>query len=99
MIGRSSSPGRRCSPLWPPLSSCVVCDSASHTATDNVLMAAARAKGTSVIENAAREPEVQDLAAFLTAMGARIQGAGTSRIEVEGVDCLHPADHVCIPDR
>jgi UDP-N-acetylglucosamine 1-carboxyvinyltransferase len=77
----------------------IVLDFPSHTATDNVLMAAVLAKGTSVIENAAREPEVQDLAAFLTAMGARIQGAGTSRIEVEGVDCLHPADHVCIPDR
>ncbi|HEY5274372.1 MAG TPA: UDP-N-acetylglucosamine 1-carboxyvinyltransferase [Acidimicrobiales bacterium] len=77
----------------------IVLDFPSHTATDNVLMAAVLAKGTSVIENAAREPEVQDLAAFLTSMGARIQGAGTNRIEVEGVDCLHPADHVCIPDR
>jgi UDP-N-acetylglucosamine 1-carboxyvinyltransferase len=77
----------------------IVLDFPSHTATDNVLMAAVLAKGTSVIENAAREPEVQDLAAFLTSMGARIQGAGTSRIEIEGVDCLHPADHVCIPDR
>ena len=77
----------------------IVLDFPSHTATDNILMAAVLARGTSVIENAAREPEVQDLAAFLTSMGARIQGAGTSRIEVEGVDHLHPADHVCIPDR
>ena len=77
----------------------IVLDFPSHTATDNVLMAAVLAKGTSVIENAAREPEVQDLAAFLTSMGARIQGAGTSTIEIEGVDHLHPADHVCIPDR
>ena len=77
----------------------VVFDFPSHTATDNVLMAAVLAKGTSVIENAAREPEVQDLAAFLTAMGAKIQGAGTSRIEIEGVDALQPAAHVCVPDR
>ncbi len=71
----------------------------SHTGTDNVLMAAVLAKGTTVIENAAREPEVSDLAAFLNAMGARITGAGTSRIEVEGVDRLHPATHAVIPDR
>ena len=54
-------------------------------------MAAVLAKGTTVIENAAREPEVSDLADFLTHMGARISGAGTSHIEVEGVDELHPA--------
>lgn len=77
----------------------IVLEFPSHTATDNVLMAAVLAKGTTVIENAAREPEVQDLAAFLTEMGARIEGAGTSRIEVEGVEELHPADHVCVPDR
>lgn len=71
----------------------------SHTATDNLLMAATLAKGTTVIENAAREPEVSDLAAFLNRMGARIEGAGTSRIEVEGVDELSPADHAVIPDR
>jgi UDP-N-acetylglucosamine 1-carboxyvinyltransferase len=62
-------------------------------------MAATLAKGTTVIENAAREPEVSDLAAFLNAMGAKITGAGTSRIEVEGVDSLHPAHHAVIPDR
>ncbi len=71
----------------------------SHTGTDNVLMAATLAKGTTVIENAAREPEVLDLAEFLNAMGARITGAGTSRIVVEGVDELHPARHAVIPDR
>ncbi len=71
----------------------------SHTATDNVLMAAVTARGTTVIENAAREPEVQDLAAMLIAMGAQISGAGTSRIEIEGVDALHPVDHTTIPDR
>ena len=67
----------------------------SHTATDNVLMAAVLAKGTTVIENAAREPEVADLAVFLRAMGARITGAGTSRIVVEGVEELEPADSPC----
>ncbi|MDA8290340.1 MAG: UDP-N-acetylglucosamine 1-carboxyvinyltransferase [Actinomycetota bacterium] len=71
----------------------------SHTATDNVLMAATLAKGTTVIENAACEPEVQDLAALLGAMGARISGAGTSRIEVEGVEDLHPAEHAVVADR
>lgn len=71
----------------------------SHTGTDNVLMAAVLAKGTTVIENAAREPEVTDLATMLNAMGAKITGAGTSRIEVEGVDELHPTTHAVIPDR
>ena len=77
----------------------VVLEYPSHTGTDNVLMAATLAKGTTVIENAAREPEVKDLAEFLNAMGARISGAGTSRIEVEGVDELHPTTHAVIPDR
>ncbi len=73
----------------------------SHTATDNVLMAAVLAKGTTVIENAAREPEVSDLADLLTHMGARIRGAGTSHIEVDGVDELHPSPtpHRVVPDR
>jgi len=77
----------------------VVLEYPSHTGTDNVLMAAVLAKGTTVIENAAREPEVLDLAEFLNAMGANITGAGTSRIEVEGVERLHPARHAVIPDR
>jgi UDP-N-acetylglucosamine 1-carboxyvinyltransferase len=77
----------------------VVLEYPSHTGTDNVLMAAVLAKGTTVIENAAREPEVRDLADFLNAMGARISGAGTSRIEVEGVDRLEPTTHAVIPDR
>ena len=77
----------------------VVLEYPSHTGTDNVLMAAVLAKGTTVIENAAREPEVSDLAEFLNAMGARVTGAGTSRIEVEGVDRLGPATHTVIPDR
>jgi UDP-N-acetylglucosamine 1-carboxyvinyltransferase len=77
----------------------VVFEYPSHTATDNILMAAVLAKGTTVLENAAREPEVADLAEMLTAMGAKISGAGTSRIEVEGVDELHPTTHRVIPDR
>ena len=68
-------------------------------ATENLLMAAVRAKGTTVIDNAAREPEIADLADFLVAMGARVYGAGTSTIEIEGVDELHPVTHTVIPDR
>jgi UDP-N-acetylglucosamine 1-carboxyvinyltransferase len=77
----------------------VVLEYPSHTATDNLLMAAVLAKGTTVIENAAKEPEIIDLAAMLCAMGAIVHGAGTSRIEVEGVDELHPARHAVVPDR
>lgn len=77
----------------------VVLEYPSHTATDNILMAAVLAKGTTVIENAAREPEVCDLAAYLTSMGARIRGAGTSHVEIEGVDELTPSTHVVVPDR
>ena len=68
-------------------------------ATENLLMAAVRAKGTTVIDNAAREPEIADLAAFLNRMGARVVGAGTSTIEIEGVDELSPVEHTVIPDR
>src|SRR5579875_3575281 len=77
----------------------VVFEFPSHTATHNVMMAATLAKGTTVIENAAREPEVIDLAEMLTGMGAHIEGAGTSRIEIEGVETLRPARHTAIPDR
>ena len=77
----------------------VVLEYPSHTATDNLLMAAALAKGTTVIENAAKEPEVADLASMLGAMGAVVRGAGTSRIEVEGVDVLSPVHHTVVPDR
>ena len=68
-------------------------------ATENLLMAGALAEGTTTIENAAREPDVQDLAAFLNACGARITGAGTPSISVEGVGQLHGAHHEIIPDR
>ncbi len=67
--------------------------------TDNVMMAAVLAEGTTVIESAAAEPEVVDLANFLIAMGAKIEGAGTRRIIIEGVKELHGAEHSVIPDR
>ena len=71
----------------------------SVLATDNTMMAATLAKGVTVIENAASEPEVVDLANFLVKMGANIKGQGTSRIIVEGVKRLHGAEHSVIPDR
>lgn len=83
-----------------PLRGAVVSlDFPSVGATENLLMAAVAARGTTVIENAAREPELQDLADFLTAMGARIQGIGTPTVEVEGVDAFTPTEHTVIPDR
>jgi UDP-N-acetylglucosamine 1-carboxyvinyltransferase len=69
------------------------------TGTENVLMAATLARGTTVLDNCAREPEVVDLARLLLAMGARIEGAGTETITVEGVETLHGARHRIIPDR
>lgn len=67
--------------------------------TDNVMMAATLARGVTIIEGAAAEPEVEDLANFLVKMGAKIEGAGTNRIVVEGVTELHGAEHTVIPDR
>jgi UDP-N-acetylglucosamine 1-carboxyvinyltransferase len=69
------------------------------TGTENIMMAAVTARGTSVLRNCAREPEVQDLADMLRKMGARISGDGTDTIEIEGVDALRPAGHGIIPDR
>lgn len=77
----------------------IVLEFPSHTATDNLMMAATLAKGTTIIENAAREPEVADLAAMLNRMGARIAGAGSSMIEIEGVDELRAVEHTVIADR
>jgi len=74
-------------------------DLISVTGTENLMMAAALAQGTTVIENAAREPEVVDLAECLNAMGARVSGAGTDTITIEGVDRLHGHTHRVIPDR
>ncbi|MEY7970894.1 UDP-N-acetylglucosamine 1-carboxyvinyltransferase [Saccharomonospora xinjiangensis] len=74
-------------------------DFPSVGATENILMAAVLAEGTTVIDNAAREPEIIDLCTMLTEMGARIEGAGTSTLTVEGVDSLHPTEHRVIGDR
>jgi UDP-N-acetylglucosamine 1-carboxyvinyltransferase len=74
-------------------------DLVSVTGTENVMMAATLADGTTIIENAAREPEVADLAKCLNAMGARISGAGSDEITIEGVERLHGAEHEVIPDR
>jgi UDP-N-acetylglucosamine 1-carboxyvinyltransferase len=77
----------------------ITTDLVTVTGTENLMMAAALAEGTTVIENAACEPEVTDLAALLTAMGARIHGAGTARIEIDGVPELGGAVHRVVPDR
>ncbi|MEL0035673.1 MAG: UDP-N-acetylglucosamine 1-carboxyvinyltransferase [Gammaproteobacteria bacterium] len=77
----------------------VFIDKVSVGATENILMAASMAKGESLIENAAREPEVQDLANCLISMGAKIEGAGTDIIKVQGVDRLDGADYRVQPDR
>jgi len=74
-------------------------DRITVTGTEVLLMAAVLARGETVLDNAAREPEVSDLAALLTRMGARIQGAGTSTIRIQGVERLAGADHTIIPDR
>jgi UDP-N-acetylglucosamine 1-carboxyvinyltransferase len=69
------------------------------TGTENVMMAAVLAKGKTIIHNAAREPEIEDLAELLNKMGARVKGAGTGTIEIEGVEQLGGAEHTIIPDR
>lgn len=74
-------------------------DVASVGATINIMLAASRAKGITIIENAAKEPEIIDVATLLNAMGARIKGAGTETIRIEGVDGLHGCRHSIIPDR
>ncbi len=77
----------------------LVLENVTVTGTENLMMAATLAEGTTVIENAAREPEVSDLATFLAGMGARIEGAGTDRITVHGVDRLRGCAHRVLPDR
>ncbi|TAH40218.1 MAG: UDP-N-acetylglucosamine 1-carboxyvinyltransferase [Gammaproteobacteria bacterium] len=77
----------------------IVLDLVTVTGTENLMMAAVLAKGTTVIENAAQEPEVVDLANCLNSMGARIQGAGTSSIVIEGVERLSGTDYEVLPDR
>lgn len=68
-------------------------------ATENAILAAVKAKGTTIINNAAKEPEIEDLQEFLNSMGAKVSGAGTSCIQIEGVDKLHSVSHTIIPDR
>ncbi|MGL5757111.1 MAG: UDP-N-acetylglucosamine 1-carboxyvinyltransferase [Paraclostridium sp.] len=68
-------------------------------ATENAMLAAVKAKGTTIINNAAREPEIEDLQQFLNSMGAKVKGAGTNCIKIEGVDKLMAASHTIIPDR
>jgi len=77
----------------------IVFDMVTVTGTENLMMAATLADGTTTLENAACEPEVVDLARCLVAMGARITGAGTTRIVIEGVDRLHGTTHAIMPDR
>ena len=74
-------------------------DTVSVTGTENIMMAAALAKGRSVLQNAAREPEVVDLANFINAMGGKVQGAGTDTITIDGVERLHSASYRVMPDR
>jgi len=74
-------------------------DRITVTGTEDLMMAAVLAKGETVLRNAAREPEVSDLAALLVKMGAKIEGAGTSTISIQGVEALHGAEHAIIPDR
>jgi len=77
----------------------IVLDTVTVTGTENLMMAACLAEGRTIIENAAREPEVVDLAHFLSAMGARIQGAGTDTLVIEGVEALHGCSYEVLPDR
>ena len=77
----------------------IIFDTVTVTGTENIMMAATLAEGTSVIENAAQEPEVVDLANFLNAMGAKISGAGTNTLIIEGVESMHGADYSVLPDR
>jgi UDP-N-acetylglucosamine 1-carboxyvinyltransferase len=77
----------------------IVFDISTVTGTMNLMMAASLAKGHTVLENAAREPEVEELARVLNKMGARIHGAGTAVVDIEGVDALHPVEHAIIADR
>ncbi len=87
----ASAPRLRGTSIW--------LDFPSVGATENLLMAAVLAEGTTVIDNAAREPEIVDICSMLTAMGARIDGAGSSTLTVEGVTALQPVTHSTVPDR
>ena len=77
----------------------IMLDCPSVGATENIMLAAAKAEGTTLIKNAAREPEIEDLQRFLNCMGAKVRGAGTGTIIIEGVKALHGCDFQPIPDR
>ena len=77
----------------------IVLETVTVTGTENLMMAACLAEGRTILENAAREPEIVDLALFLNAMGARISGHGTDTIQVDGVESLHSCSHDVLPDR
>lgn len=77
----------------------IVLDFPSVGATENIIMAAVKAKGKTILDNAAKEPEIEDLCNFLVSMGAKIDGIGTSRLEIQGVDVLTPGEYNIIPDR
>ena len=77
----------------------IVFDMVTVTGTENLMMAAALARGRTTLENAAREPEVEELGRVLNKMGAKVRGAGTSLVTVEGVEELQPVEHAIIPDR
>ena len=77
----------------------IVLDFPSVGATENIIMAAVKAKGKTILENAAKEPEIEDLCNFLIKMGAKISGVGTSRLEIDGVDKLTACEYSIIPDR
>jgi UDP-N-acetylglucosamine 1-carboxyvinyltransferase len=77
----------------------IVLETVTVTGTENLMMAATLADGRTILENAAREPEIVDLANFLVAMGARISGAGTDTITIDGVERLHGTDYTVLPDR
>ena len=77
----------------------IVFDVVTVTGTENLMMAAALAHGRTTLENAAREPEVEELGRVLNKMGAKVRGAGSSLVTIEGVDELHPVEHAVIPDR
>jgi UDP-N-acetylglucosamine 1-carboxyvinyltransferase len=77
----------------------IVFDMVTVTGTENLMMAAALARGRTTLENAAREPEVEELGRVLNKMGAKVRGAGTSMVTIEGVDELQPVEHAIIPDR
>src|SRR5690606_15310395 len=77
----------------------ILTDMVTVTGTENLMMAAVLAEGQTILENAAREPEIVDLAELLNKMGARIQGHGSDRIVIDGVERLHGATHEVVPDR